>query len=179
MKLQKQIIPFPLPPYLASYFANQITARPIALDSVTVKPFSVDRYSSFGKFIYRCLSKTNRPKFETKGYTFFIEISEPTTALDTMTEDARYSFIELKEEEIKEITGVFKTFFDTALFNFVAGARFSFMKFTNKQRGYLKASILEFCNIHGVNYTDQNLMAWEKSINRTLKKRKCLTSNML
>ncbi len=174
-----QIIPFPLPPHLASYFAGQITTTPVEIGDKVAKPFLVDRSSEFGKFIYRCLTKSNRPKFAKKGYTFFIEVSKWVSVKDKMTEDARYSFIELKEEEIKEITEVFKSVFETALFNFVAGSRFAFFKFTNKKRGYLKSSILEFCNFHGVTYTDQNLMAWEKAISRTIKRGNLLTSKML
>lgn len=166
-KETSQIIPFPLPPYLATYFANKITSQPvISSDGSQVKPFSVKRDSAFGAFILRCFSKQERPVFVKEGFTFFIKFEEHQTTQEKNTVNARYSFVGLSSESIKEIIKVFKAVFEESLKNYVAGAEEVTRKFVDRERGIQKEAIMNFCKKHKVTYTNQNLQAWIKMIYR-------------
>lgn len=162
-----QIIPFPLPSYLATYFANKITTEPvITADGSYAKPFSIKRDSLFGSFVFRCLSKQDKPVYFKKGITFFIKFNEHQTTQESNTVNARYSFVGLSEESVKEITKVFKTVFEENLKSYVAGAEDVTRKFIERERGIQKEAIINFCEKYSVTYTNKNLQAWIKMIYR-------------
>jgi hypothetical protein len=162
-----QIIPFPLPAYLATFFATQITTKPVLTkDGSYAKPFSVRRDSKFGDFLLRHLSKTNKVKVK-EGFTFYIEVSEPQTIQSSEIVDARSSFVEFSEESILEITKIFKTVFESHLTEHVM-AFYDGVKFINptKQRGIKREAIFNFCKKYGVKFSNKNLSTWEKMIQR-------------
>lgn len=166
-----QIIPFPLPPYLASYFANKITTSPqITMDGSYAKPFRIKRDSPYGAFLLRSFSKIDRPLYSKDGFTFYISVNDHQTAQDKRVVNSKYSFIGLDENSVKEVTKVFKAIFEEALFNYVIGAEEVTNKFVERKRGIKMKAILNFCEKYKVTYTNQNLQAWVKAIYREKKR---------
>lgn len=175
-----QIVPFPLPHYLATYFASKITTEPIiSADGSYVKPFSIKRDSAFGAFIFRCFSKSEKPVVLDRGFTFFIQFKEHQTAQEANIVNARYSFVDLKPETVKEINKVFKAVFDESLKSYVAGAEEVTRKFVDRKRGIQKEAIINFCKKNKVTYTNQNLQAWVKMIYRDKKRVNVNKTNVL
>lgn len=175
-----QIIPFPLPAYLASYFANKITSSPqITSDGSFAKPFSIKRDSAFGAFILRSFSKMDRPLHVKEGFTFFIKVDDHQTTQEKTIVNSRYSFVGLDENSVKEITKVFKAVFEEALFNYVLGAEEVTCKFVDRKRGIQKEAIQNFCKKYKVIYTNQNLQAWIKAIYREKKRVNVNKTNVL
>ncbi|WP_271407423.1 hypothetical protein [Tenacibaculum soleae] len=171
---KSQIIPFPLPPYLATFFSNQITTEPVLTkDGSKAKPFSVRRDSRFGEFLLRQLKKTNKPPVIKEGFTFFIEVSESQTNKNNSIADGRSSFLNFSDEDFTAITSVFKNLFDSLLIEHVS-AFIDGVKTENpdKKRGVQLAAILNFCKKYGVLFSDTNLMAWKKMLQREFKKEK-------
>lgn len=175
-----QVIPFPLPPYLASFFSNKITTVScINNDGSKIKPFQVNRHSIFGSFLLRILEKQERPNFIENGYTFFLKIENHIISQEKNTPNSKYSFVDFDEKSVSEIIKVFKAFFEEALFNYVAGAEEITYKFSQKKRGVKTSAIESFCKKYGVIYSNKNLIAWEKAIYRDKIRVNALKSSVL
>ncbi|MCD8435883.1 hypothetical protein LNJ03_11320 [Tenacibaculum dicentrarchi] len=176
-----QVIPFPLPPYLASFFANQITTEPVLTrDGSKAKPFKVRRDSRFGSFLLRQLTKTNRPVIVSEGDTFFIEVSEIQTKKTKDIVDARYSFLNFKPEDIVEIQDVFKLLFESILIEYVSGFRDGITTIEpSKKRGVIHNGIMLFCKKYGVVFSNKNISSWKRMLNRHKNKAKSNTIRML
>jgi len=143
-----QVIPFPLPSYLATYFANRITTETIILqDGTYAKPFHVKRNSAFGKFICRCFTKSEKPIFIEKGFTFFIKVEDHKTTQEKLTVNSRYSFLELSESTVNDIIEIFKELFEDNLKNYVSGAEDFGYGLTNK---FSSCISLEFVTVISV-----------------------------
>lgn len=171
---KSQIIPFPLPPYLASFFSNQITTEPVlARDGSKVKPFSIRRDSRFGDFLLMQLSKANKPPMLKEGYTFFIEVTENQTIINKNIPDGRSSFLCFNEEVFLKIQSIFKVLFDSLLIEHVSAFSDGVHNETpDKKRGVYHTGILNFCKKYGVLFSDTNLRTWKKMLQREFKKDK-------
>lgn len=171
---KSQIVPFPLPPYLASFFSNQITTEPVlARDGSLAKPFAVRRDGRFGNFLLMQLNKTNKPPVLNDGHTFFIEVKDSQTKISNAIPDGRSSFLNFSKEDFSQIQGVFKVLFDSLLIEHVSaftdGVR---NEKPTKKRGVYHTGILNFCRKYGVIFTDTNLCTWKKMLQREFKKEK-------
>ena len=166
-----QIIPFPLPPYLATFFANKITTdQVICNDGSIAKPFNIKRNSAFGSFILNCLSSREKKNIISDEMTFFIRVNDCQTTQNKRTVNSKFCFVGLSDDSIQEIRKVFKSVFDESLMNYVAGAEDVANLYVNRERGIRKRAILHFCKKNKVIYTNQNLDAWNKMIYRANKK---------
>ena len=146
--MNKQLIPFPLPEHLAEFVVSQMdTPVEILEDGSKAKALHIKRRSEFGKLIHRCLRKSNKPAFAKKGFTMFIAVSNFAGDHDKEVAVGKYSFLDLGEEEIKEIISVFDSWFKTCLIHFVDGAVFAH-KFNGKTKGIVHASITEFMEFY-------------------------------
>lgn len=172
-KNKDQIIPFPLPGYLASFFSNLITSNPIITnDGSKVKPYVVNRDSNFGTFILRQLSKAKRPPIK-EGDCFYIKVLEYQTHEDKYTEDVRSSLLEFSDETINEITKIFKSFFESILIEHVTAYKDGVhSQNPNKKRGLIHPAIINFCTKYGVIFSDTNISTWKKLIQRNENKPK-------
>ncbi|MUP44893.1 hypothetical protein E0K83_03925 [Gramella sp. BOM4] len=152
--MSKQLIPFPFPRYLAEFLISQMNS-PVQLmdDGSKAKALHINQKNEFGKLIYRCLRKTNRPTFEAEGCKFYIAVSENARVNNkTVLVDGRSTFMELNKKEIEEITSVFKSWFETCLDHFVDGAVFAH-KYNGKTKGIIHASITEFMEFYKISYS--------------------------
>lgn len=148
--MNKQIIPFPLPEHLNEFVISQLdTPVQILEDGQEAKALHIRRNGEFGKLIHRCLKKSNKPKFVKEGFTMFLAVSNYAGDHDKNIAVGRHSFLELGEEEIKEIISVFDSWFKTCLVHFVDGAVFAH-KFNGKTKGIVHASIVEFMNYYKI-----------------------------
>lgn len=172
MKSQtSQIIPFPLPPYLASYFSNKITTETIICnDGSRAKPFNVKRNSAFGTFILRCLDKKEKVNIVNNQITFFIKVDDYKTSKDSKIVNSKYSFVGLSDEAITDIVKVFKSIFLESLKSYVAGAVEVTNLYVDRKRGIQKQAIINFCKKNNVIYTNQNLASWKKALYRDSKR---------
>lgn len=163
-----QIIPFPLPHYLATYFANLLTTEPILMsDGSFAKPFNIKRNSDFGKLILRYLSKSSRPPEIKTGFTFFVKITDHQTKKNPSIVDGRRSFLHFKENDLQDITDLFKSIFEQHLIEHVTASNDAIKRILpEKERGIIKPAIRNFCKKYGVIFSDQNLEAWKKMIQR-------------
>lgn len=148
--MNKQLIPFPLPEHLAEFVVSQMDTPVEELaDGSKAKALHIKRRSEFGKLIHRCLQKSNKPAFARKGFTMYIAVSNFSGDHDKKVAVGKSTFLDLDEEEIKEITSVFDSWFKTCLIHFVDGAVFAH-KFNGKTKGIVHASITEFMEYYKI-----------------------------
>ncbi|WP_074406638.1 hypothetical protein [Aquimarina megaterium] len=186
---KKQIIPFPLPEYLATYFGNKLNTKTHLLTNGSlVKPFHVDMSSSFGRFVCTKLSKANKPTVLEKGMTFFIEVSLTAGSNFAEVVEGRYALMEFTDQAINEITLRFKAAFERELLAYVAGAEsqhedtlksFPSKRKTAETSRVRTKAIKRFCHNNHVLYSDKNLEAWKKRCQRYKTKHKDLIYNAL
>lgn len=161
-----QLIPFPFPEYLAEFISSQLEGSIETMDNGDqAKSLHISRNSEFGKFIYRCLKRSNKPTFAKKGYTMYIRVSSFAGITDKNVEDGRYSFLDLDDREIKEIISVFKSWFKTCLVHYVDGAKFAH-GFHGKQKGIVHAAILDFMCIYKISQSKSHFESFVKHYNR-------------
>ena len=146
----KQIIPFPLPDYLSEFVVSQLEGPVETLgDGSHAKALHITRNSEFGKYIYRCLKKENKPSFAKEGYTMYIAASSYARITDKTIEEGRYSFLGLGEREIKEITSLFRSWFNTCLVHYIDGAKFAH-SVHGRQRGIVHKAIVNFMETYNI-----------------------------
>ena len=167
--MNKQLIPFPLPEHLSEFVVSQMnTPAELLEDGTKAKALHIRKNSEFGKMIQRCLRKSNKPAFVKEGFTVYIAISENARRRDKKAVDARSSFMDLDEEEIKEIISVFETWFKTCLFHFIDGAVFGH-KFNGKTKGIVHASIEQFMDYYKISHHKRYFEAFRKHYQREKK----------
>ncbi|WP_378186880.1 hypothetical protein ACE939_00845 [Aquimarina sp. W85] len=189
MSNNRQILPFPLPQYLATYFGNKLNTKEHLLSNGSLaKPFYVDMFSPFGIFVYEKLSKANKPEVLKKGMTFFIEVSLTAGSNFKNVVEGRYALMGLDENAIKEIELRFKAAFERELLAYVAGAESQHEVSLKRERTGKRCTenyrvrtraIKRFCEKNNVLYTDKNLEAWKKRCHRAKKKHTELIYNAL
>ncbi|NQY29960.1 MAG: hypothetical protein HRT69_10875 [Flavobacteriaceae bacterium] len=179
MNDNNQIVPFPLPIYLSTFFANQLTTEVETLiDGSDVKAFHIRKKSELGKFILRRLKPTyKKPKIQ-EGITLYLSVENRKGERDKKQVDKRYSFVEFDEQGIKEITNFLKPIFEMTLISWCNGAQY-INELKENVKGVRNKAIVEFCKKNGVTYTNQNIDAWQKLIYRDKKTDKPLLHRLL
>ena len=166
--MSRQIIPFPLPVYLATYFGNKLTAEPRRLRSGTFDdPFLVTSKSEFGHYLLKQLRPTNKPyqHSQVKASSFYISVSNYAGNNDPEIIVAHRHFINLPSEAVARIEGKFKAVFKSHLLLYVRGAESEGLSASENARVRTRA-IRNFCEENHVIYTDKNLVAWKKMCQR-------------
>ena len=165
------MIPFPLPEYLSEFVVSQMDTPAVEMkDGSKAKALHIKRQSEFGKFIYRCLKKRNRPAFAEKGFTMYIAASNYAGDHDPDIACGKYSFLDLEESEIQEIISVFDAWLKTCLVHFVEGAVFAH-KYNGKTKGIVHASITEFMNFYKISNSKTKFDTFVKYHQREMKKK--------
>lgn len=175
----KQLIPFPLPEYLRQFVISQMDS-PIEIldDGSKVKALHITRSSTFGKFILRSLSKSNKPAFVKSGITMHISISDHSGNNDKNIPAGKYSYLDLEEREIKEIISVFKAWFQGCLFHFIEGGRY-YMEKDGKQRGIVHDAILAFMDKYSISHEDSHFEAFRKYYSREKKSQRAALERVI
>lgn len=168
MKLTKhQIVPFPLPEHLASFISCQLDSPLEFIGSnlkTPAKALHISRKRQLGKFVLRCLKSSNKPVFVSEGLTIYIAVSENLRIADKKMVECRYSFLQLDETEIDEITDVFETLFRTSLISFLDGAYFG--NYSKKKDRGKYAAIIEFLNKYDMAHDDKAVERYRKLYDR-------------
>ena len=151
--MSKQLIPFPLPKHLAEFVISQMNTPVETLDNgEKAKVLHIKRRNGFGKLIHRSLKKSNKPTFVKTGFDMYIAVSNNAGNNDKKIVPGKYSFLDLDEDEIKDIIEIFDTWFKTCLIQFVDGAIFAH-KFNGKTKGIIHASITQFMEYYKISYS--------------------------
>ena len=98
----------------------------------------------------------------------YIAVSDHSRRSDKQIPDGRSSFLDLDEQEIKEIISVFDTWFKTCMVHFVDGAVFAH-KFNGKTKGIVHASITEFMEYYKISDSKTKFDAFVKYYQREKK----------
>ena len=166
MSDNRQIIPFPLPMYLATYFGNKLSSNPeLMTDGSYAKPFHVDYKSVFGKYVLNLIEETNRKQVKEEGIVFYISVSNTLGSNYKDIPEGRVSHLKLSNAAIKKITSRFKAAFEMQLMSFISGVGFEYKSDSENGR-YRTRAIRQFCKENNVMYTPQNLNSWKKQHQR-------------
>lgn len=170
MTNNKQLLPFPLPAYLAQFVTHQLNV-PIEIisEGKKVKALHLYRNTALGKFIYRSLRKSNKTSFKEDGITLFIAVSDFAGNNDPLIPCGRNCFLSLSKEETQDIVQIFENLFDVSFLEFVRGAEFGYT-YTNKRKGIVHKSIIEFMDIYKISPENIKFDALVKRYQRAKKR---------
>jgi len=107
----------------------------------------ITRNRPLGKFVLRCLEKTNKPLFIKNGITLYIKVSENNRVNDKKIVEARYTSVILSQSSINDIIEVFDSFFRAALIAYVNGAEFG----NDYKKGKRNKAIYSFLEKYNMN----------------------------
>ena len=163
---RSQIIPFPLPEYLAQFISAQLdTPIEIINDTIRAKAMHIRANTPLGKFILRCTEKTDKPTLVKKGLTMYITVSTHAGKHDGKMVEARGTFLTLTEEAIKDITDLFEATFKTQLVEFVDGVMYG----NNFKKGKRNKAIATFLEKYNINPSKSDFERFKKMYYREKK----------
>ncbi|WP_416440462.1 hypothetical protein ACH3O9_11305 [Leeuwenhoekiella sp. A16] len=175
--MNRQIIPFPLPIYLATFFGNKLGTEQCELrDGSFENPFFVNLHSDFGAFVLRKLSPARAPAKKDTAVNFYISVSIRAGNNQPDILQGNRHFLKLDKQAMREIEEKFRTVFRTQLSIFVSGAESERESENSRIR---TRAIRTFCHNNHVIYTDKNLTAWKKMCQRNKKSAKPLIYGLL
>lgn len=136
-----QIIPFPLPEHLCLYISERLNT-PIETigNGIKAKAMHISRNRNFGKYILRCLEKTEPCNKVHKGFTMYIAVSPFVGVTDKSIVEGRSHYVGFTEKNIAEITEFFEEAFRDSLVDFIDGTYFG----VNYKKGSEKYALTQF-----------------------------------
>lgn len=174
MSKNRQILPFDLPEYLATYYGNKLSTNPDQYTNGSYEtPFYVDSFSSIGKFILEQLEPTSIKPKKVNTIPFYISVSNLAGNNKKEIPQGRLTFLRIRPEGLEKITNRLKELFEFQLMSYISGAESVYKSEVENKRIRTKA-IRRFCEENNVFYTPQNMEAWKKQHQRQKNKRKRL-----
>ena len=166
-----QLIPFPIPDYLAQFLAHKLNTKIRNHDGLPC--IKVERYTLLGKTILRSLEKDLRfsSRKTTKG--IFLKISNHSGDHDSSIPNGKRYFLKLNPTASNDLAIALKSEFEEALLMFVKGAEYAHKKNgwnpMQKRKGIRKHAILEFCKTNEVNLEKRTFDSLFKMVQRHIK----------
>ena len=177
--MNRQIIPFPLPVYLATYFGNRLATIPTKLrDGSHKNPFLVSGHNDYGDYILRHLTVAHAPHIYKGKHPFFISVSNWQGNTNWHNVSGKRNFICLDNIAVKKVTEKLNAAFRAHMITFVRGAE-SVTSSKSENKRVRTLAIRNFCEENHVIYSDKNLVAWKKMCQRNKHKPKTLIYSTL
>lgn len=146
---KSQIIPFPLPEHLCLYISERLNTPIEEIgEGVKAKALHISRHRKFGKYILKCLEKSDYSKRVLQGFTMYITVSGHNGKNDKSIVEGRSHLLGLDETAIKEITEFFEEDFRQSLVTFIDGSNFG-ISYKKGVRKYALTTFLEKYNLAG------------------------------
>lgn len=108
----------------------------------------------------------------------YISASNDSGNNDKNIHAGKYSFLDLDEENIAEITSVFKSWFKSCLFHWVDGAIFAHLQH-GRIRGMEHKAILGFMDHYKITHNESHFETFRKFYSREKKSRRQPLSRMI
>ena len=164
-----QLVPLPIPAYLAQFLAFKLkTTYHKVADHLEI---DVQRYSYFGRLILSELEAVPYAKpAAIKEGEIFLRISNHSGNEFRGTPRGATNLLALPELSVKKLQLLLKTDFEDACIIFVNGATFAHTVNgwypSQKRKGVQKAAIMEFCKVHQVDLEEKSFTALMKMCQR-------------
>lgn len=168
MRANYQLISFPIPTYLETYFASKLNSTIEHLKN-GIRYIEVSRHTLYGKDLHLLLTKRDQTKeLETKA-NLYIKFSDWSGNYNSAPRGDLY-FYDIPEHLKKRLVEIVKDDFDDALLAFVKGAEFAHAHNgwmpDQKRKGIRKKAISEFCLSYNANFTKKDISKFIKMVQR-------------
>ncbi|UOB16591.1 hypothetical protein [Abyssalbus ytuae] len=163
-----QLIHFPAPEYLVSYFSSLVKSEIQIINGI--KTIEINRSSDIGKIIITSIDKQSKKIKHTNLDDYYLKISNfiGNNYSGSVRGDRHFLFIE--ESKMNNIMEMIKHHFDYSLINFVDGAEYAHRKNgweeNQKRKGIRKAAIQTFLQKNNVNLGNKSLENFFKMFQR-------------
>ena len=168
MTANYQLIPFPVPEYLACYFAGKLNTQIKAIDHCKV--IEVSRTSKMGTIIINSIEKDTRKVRHKTSADYYLKISNYISDHHYNVPDGEKCFLGIKSEMANSIIELIKIDFDNSLISFVEGAEFAHKKNgwedSQKRKGIRKHAIEKFLLKNQVSFDKKKLETFFKMFQR-------------
>jgi len=160
---KSQIIPFPLPEHLCIFISEKLnTPIEIIGQGVQAKALHINRNRKLGKYILKCLEKSDYSKSVRQGFTMYITVSQNNRIHDKSLVPGRAHHLGLDAEAIKDITEFFEEDFRQSLVDFIDGSNFG----VDYKKGFRKYALTTFLQKYNLAGDDSAFEKYKKHYQR-------------